>query len=214
MIMRVSSVIILIILITLTYLSFSVATLCSSENTIDFLKIADSKADSFLLENNHALVIYGKDKVYIVPNYKIPIGKEENYMGVKIFKLNDRTEALFNGFIVIGNESSVKKLVKDVLSGNNMYAYLKKLNIGNENLERAVYIYVLNKNYCPYANKPLVVIVKKVDKKFEVIAYDGSWKKFENVRNPKMAIHHLTKKVLYFSFDFSNLSNSNFMSKP
>ncbi|GEM_PF-3488385 len=213
-IMKVSAVMAVVIASILCLLSFNVFTLCKSTNAIDFLKVADSKADSFIFENGYGVLTFGRDKVYLSIGKNI-FGKEKTYMGVKLFEKDGYAEAVLNGITIFGKESLVKKVIRDVFSGHNVYNYLE--NLGLKEFSKVVKIYLLKSNYCPFSNNTFVIVVEKTDKKtnnqYIALVYDHGWKKFR-IKDVRTMYH--VKRVLYFNvtFNFSSFRSSSLISTP
>ncbi len=188
-------------------LTSSVKTLCSPEQSIStYLKLSPSKANAVIYENDgvpHATVLFKDGRITMSPGFLPTMGRRTFYRGVEMRVDGDSAWAEVNGIVVAGKKELVKQAIDAALSGNNIYCELKK--VGAVPTNRAVEVYVLNRNYCPFSNSPKIVVVTKDESGYNVWSYFEGKIKCSHVSNLKLAFCRSmeVKRVLCFTVNFS-----------
>ena len=185
----------------------SVPTLCAPSQGVGiFLKLTPANANAVIYEDDgvpHATAIFDNGRIVMSPGILPERGRSVYYRGVEIRVDGENAWAEVNGIVIAGPEKLVKRAVDAALSGNNVYSELRR--IGAVPTNRAVEVYVLNRNYCPFSNSPKVVVVLKDGNGYSVYSYFQGKVRESHVSDLKLAFCRSmqVKRVLYFDVNFS-----------
>ncbi len=188
-------------------LTSSVPTLCSAEQGVSFyLKLSPANANAVIYENDgvpHAIVLFKNGRITMSPGMLPVVGKVTFYRGVEMCVDGNSAWAEINGILISGKKDLVKKSINAAISGNNVYRELKRIKAIPE--KNAVEVYVLNRDYCPYADSPKVVVVTKDSSGYTVQSFFMGKTEKVHVSSLKLAFCKSMEvsKVLYFNVTFS-----------